>query len=77
LQKHTLGKTYTCRNTKEAKEAKKQDQQMVKASTKHIVLVVKKERQETYSVIFIWDKSPNLNPKPIYKPNFKFYFTLY
>ncbi len=36
-----------------------------------------KKRQETYNVIFIWDKSPNLNPKPSYKPNLKRFFTLY
>jgi hypothetical protein len=52
LQKHKL-----------AKEAKK-NQQIVKVETKHIVLVVKKKRQQTYNVIFIWDKRLNLNPKP-------------
>jgi len=26
------------------------------------------ERQQTYNVIFMWDKIPNLNPKPNPKP---------
>ncbi len=30
---------------------------------------MKKKRQQTYNVIFIWDKRPNLNPKPNFKPN--------
>ena len=38
---------------------------------------MKKERQQTYNVIFIWDKRPNLNPKPNSKPNFKPFSTLY
>jgi hypothetical protein len=37
---------------------------------------VKKERQQTYNVIFIWDKRPNLNPKPNLKPFFYFILIL-
>ncbi len=37
---------------------------------------MKKEKQQTYNVIFIWDKKPNLNPKPNSKPNTKHFFTL-
>jgi hypothetical protein len=50
---------------------------MVKASTKHIVLVVKKKNQQTYNFIFILNKRPNLNPKINSKPNPKPFFTLY
>jgi hypothetical protein len=38
---------------------------------------MKKERQQTYNFIFIWDKRPNLNPKPNSKPNLKPLSTLY
>jgi len=34
-----------------------------------------KERQQTYNVILMWDKRPNLNPKPNSKP--KPFSTLY
>jgi hypothetical protein len=36
-----------------------------------------KERQQAYNVIFIWDKRPNLNPKPNFKPNTKHLLILY
>jgi hypothetical protein len=45
------GKTYTCKNT--YLQRKQQDNQQM----------VKKKRQQTYNVIFIWDKKLNLNPK--------------
>jgi hypothetical protein len=32
---------------------------------------MKKKRKQTYNVIFIWDKRPNLNPKLKFKPDFK------
>jgi hypothetical protein len=38
---------------------------------------MKEEKQQTYNVIFIWDKIPNLNPKPNSKPNPKPISTLY
>jgi hypothetical protein len=38
---------------------------------------MKKKLQQTYNVIFIWDKRPNLNPKPNFKPNPKPFSTLY
>jgi hypothetical protein len=34
---------------------------------------MKKERQQTYNVIFIWDKRPNLNPELDLKPNPKIF----
>jgi hypothetical protein len=34
---------------------------------------MKKERQQTYNVIFVWDKKPNLNLKLNLKPNLKLY----
>jgi hypothetical protein len=36
-----------------------------------------KKRQQTYNVIFIWDKRPKMNPKPNLKPNPKPSSTLY
>ncbi len=50
---------------------------MVKAETKHIVLTIKKKRQQTYNVIFIWDERPNLNFKPNSKLNLKLFSILY
>jgi hypothetical protein len=49
---------------------------MVKVETKHIALAVKKEKQQTYNVTFIWDKTCNLNLKPNSKfnPNFFFFY---
>ncbi len=37
---------------------------------------MKKERQQTYNVIFIWDKRPNLNPKSNFKLFFNFILIL-
>jgi len=36
-----------------------------------------KKTQLTYNVIFIWDKKPNINPKPNSKPNTKHFLILY
>jgi len=38
---------------------------------------MKKKRQQTYNVIYIWDKRPNLNPKPNSQPKPKLFSTLY
>jgi hypothetical protein len=38
---------------------------------------MKKERQQTYNVIFIWDKITSLNLKPNFEPNPKPFSILY
>ncbi len=38
---------------------------------------MKKKTQQTYNVLFIWDKKPNLNPKPNSKPNLEPFYILY
>ncbi len=72
----THDKTYTYRNIN-LQRKKQKNQQMVKALIKCIVLVMKKEKQQTYNVIFVWDKKPNLNLKLNYKQNPKLLFILY
>ncbi len=40
-----------------------------------------RKKDNKHTIIFVWDKRPNLNPKPNFKlnskPNLKFFFTLY
>ncbi len=75
MAKLTIVKTHTWQNIhlqkqNLAKEAKKKPTNDESLNQTHYSYCEKKG-QQTYNVIFIWDKRPNLNPKPNFKPDLK------
>ncbi len=70
MAKHTFTETQTY------KRNKKQSTNGESLNQTHCFCYEKKT-QQTYNVIFIWDKNPNLNLKPNLKPNPKPFYTLY
>jgi hypothetical protein len=78
LIKLTIAKTHTWQNIHLqnhtlAKKAKKQSTNGETLKQAHCSCCGKK-KQQTYNVVFIWDKRPNLNLKPNFKLNLKAFF---
>jgi hypothetical protein len=70
VAKHTFEKTCTCILHTLVKETKKLSINGESLNQAHCSCCEKK-RQQTYNIIFIWVKIPNLKPKPNSKPTLK------